>query len=151
MFGFPDLTSFNVYKTRSKDARIIGVERTRVDDLSLKHGDMVFVEVTGGGVVKNENHAIPVTQGNNNNHRVVKSSSNGVSISEDEVDQKLWKTSGLIERPPDEKLCTHGPNGKCLNCTPLEPYDEAYLKEHNIKHMSFHSYLRKMTRGVDKY
>lgn len=26
-----------------------------------------------------------------------------------------------------------------------------YLKEQNIKHLSFHSYLRKLTAGVDRY
>lgn len=40
--------------------------------------------------------------------------------------------------------CRHNLNGRCVHCAPLEPWDEAYLKEHNIKHMSFHSYLRKI-------
>lgn len=47
--------------------------------------------------------------------------------------------------------CRHGANGCCVHCTPLEPFDEAYLKEQNIKHLSFHSYLRKLTAGVDRY
>ena len=72
------------------------------------------------------------------------------STNEDDVDTKLWNQTGLIDRPLDEKLCRHGPNAKCLHCTPLEPYDEGYLKEHKIKHMSFHGYLKKMTRGIDK-
>lgn len=47
--------------------------------------------------------------------------------------------------------CRHGANACCLHCSPLEPFDEAYLKEQKIKHMSFHSYLRKLTAGVDRY
>lgn len=38
-----------------------------------------------------------------------------------------------------------------MHCSPLEPFDEIYLKEQNIKHLSFHSYLRKLTAGVDRY
>lgn len=71
-------------------------------------------------------------------------------LKEDAVDVELWKSSGLIERPKHPILCKHGSNGKCVNCVPLEPYDEGYLKEHKINHMSFHSYLRKMTTGIDK-
>lgn len=47
--------------------------------------------------------------------------------------------------------CRHGDNGCCVHCSPLEPYDEEYLKTQNMKHLSFHSYLRKMTAGVAKY
>jgi len=46
--------------------------------------------------------------------------------------------------------CRHGDNGCCVHCSPLEPYDEEYLKTQNMKHLSFHSYLRKMTAGVAK-
>lgn len=38
-----------------------------------------------------------------------------------------------------------------MHCSPLEPFDEIYLKEQNIKHLSFHSHLRKLTAGVDRY
>lgn len=47
--------------------------------------------------------------------------------------------------------CRHGDNGCCVHCSPLEPYDEEYLKTQNMKHLSFHSYLRKMTAGMAKY
>lgn len=46
--------------------------------------------------------------------------------------------------------CHHNTNSRCVHCSPLEPYDEAYLKEQNVKHLSFHSYLRKMTSGADR-
>ncbi|KPJ03663.1 Nuclear protein localization protein 4-like [Papilio xuthus] len=66
---------------------------------------------------------------------------------EDEVDLELYKLSGAIQRERDDKLCRHNSKGCCVHCSPLEPWDEGYLREHNIKHMSFHAYLRKITSG----
>ncbi|XP_073976904.1 nuclear protein localization 4 isoform X2 [Rhodnius prolixus] len=71
-------------------------------------------------------------------------------VIEDEVDQILWGMDGKVHRNKDEKLCHHGRNACCVHCSPIEPYDEAYLREQNIKHMSFHAYLRKLTGGVDR-
>ena len=45
--------------------------------------------------------------------------------------------------------CLHGDNSSCIHCLPLEPYDAAYLKDLNVKHMSFHAYLRKLSSGLD--
>lgn len=46
--------------------------------------------------------------------------------------------------------CRHNSNGCCVHCSPIEPFDENYLKEQKIKHMSFHAYIRKLTSGVDR-
>ena len=73
-----------------------------------------------------------------------------VNVTEDEVDEQLRKLDGKIQRKRDEKLCRHGPNGCCVHCSPLEPFDEVYLKEQNIKHLSFHAYLKKFTAGGDR-
>ncbi|TKR76997.1 hypothetical protein L596_018051 [Steinernema carpocapsae] len=67
----------------------------------------------------------------------------------DEVDRILAKTEGKIERKRG-RMCNHGANSKCTNCLPLDPYDEEYLKEKEIKHMSFHSHVRKLTDGHGK-
>jgi len=73
-------------------------------------------------------------------------------IVEDKVDSILHKKDGRIERKKGasrECQCTSIAQ-RCLYCAPLEPYDSAYLKENGIKHMSFHSYLKKLSGGVDK-
>lgn len=148
---------FLAYADREKNRRIVGVERLLVSDHGLKHGDIVFVDLVeeNGAVPHDEPAAVPSSgSGGKVAAEDVKRlfrCTDEVSRSEDEVDVKLWGLSGLIERPRDEKLCRHGANAKCLHCTPLEPYDAGYLKEQKIKHMSFHSYLRKMTRGADRY
>lgn len=73
-----------------------------------------------------------------------------VNIREDDVDIELNTKDGMIPRKKDPRSCHHGENAGCVYCCPLPPYDEAYLKEHKIKHLSFHSYMRKLTSGVDK-
>ncbi|CAB3404758.1 unnamed protein product [Caenorhabditis bovis] len=67
----------------------------------------------------------------------------------DDVDRFLATQDGLIQRPkgPD---CRHSARQKCSNCLPLDPFDEEYLKKKDIKHMSFHSYIRKLTGSEGK-
>ena len=97
-----------------------------------------------------ENHS------NSNNNHIIEKLKNSivsteVNTNEDEVDVILYGQTGRIERQPDPNLgCRHGPNAKCVYCASIEPYDETYLREHNIKHMSFHTYLKKLTNGIDK-
>lgn len=152
VFNFDSFGSFDAYTTRTKQNKIKGVERITVSSLGLKNGDMIYVKES----TSTNDDEVTVSNDDNTTEALPAAmikpleALNGLSLAEDEVDIKLWNMSGLIERSKDERFCRHGPNGKCLHCTPLEPYDETYLKEHNIKHMSFHSYLRKMTRGIDK-
>ena len=49
--------------------------------------------------------------------------------------------------------CHHGPQGKCINCMPIEPYDIDYLTKRDppIKFISFNAYIKKLQSGIDKY
>ncbi|CAO4368077.1 unnamed protein product [Caenorhabditis nigoni] len=61
----------------------------------------------------------------------------------DEVDLFLSQQDGQIQRPKGPS-CRHPARQKCTNCLPLDPFDEEYLKEKDIKHMSFHAHVRKL-------
>lgn len=67
------------------------------------------------------------------------------SVQEDPVDVYWRSQGGNIPRGRDARFCKHGINAMCDYCTPLEPYDAAYHKENNIKYLSYHAYLRKLT------
>ncbi|XP_065065958.1 nuclear protein localization protein 4 homolog [Rhopilema esculentum] len=73
-------------------------------------------------------------------------------VFEDEIDVTLSKEEGIVHRNRDPQLCHHGPHGKCLHCSPLEPYDEEYLKTLNppVKHMAFHAYIKKLRSGASR-
>ncbi|XP_071501994.1 nuclear protein localization protein 4 homolog [Diadema antillarum] len=138
---------FQLYRGRNKTDQLKASSKITLKSLNIKHGDMLYLVATN---VQDDGVAGSSSQGNASDGH--SSQAPLSAVTEDEVDQFLSKQNGKIHRQRDEQLCHHGVNAKCVHCVPLEPYDERYLKDHDppIKHLSFHSHLRKITGGVDK-
>lgn len=168
-FGYPD-DGFALYKERNCTKELVSSRSQSVKDSALKHGDMIYLRSVAGPSTSKQQ---PPERSSSVASIASTSSSSGATTSgggggfsreptpstsgatallngEDPVDIELYKQDGRIQRKRDEKLCRHNSNGCCVHCSPLEPYDEAYLKEQKIKHFSFHSYLKKLTSGVDR-
>nr|XP_027205548.1 nuclear protein localization protein 4 homolog [Dermatophagoides pteronyssinus] len=139
-YDIDDIFGFKLFKDAQFTQPILMHERKSLQDFNLKHGDLIHLKITVNNSLSNGNDSTTLSK--------LFNVSNSKEI--DSVDTILMKRDGLIERKMDANLCQHGPKAKCVHCAPIEPYDESYMKEHNIKHMSFHSYLRKLKRGADK-
>lgn len=100
-------------------------------ELGFKNGEMLFLdyEVGGGPAAPAQAQAEP--------------------LRELEVDQQLEKETGMIKREKSA-LCKHSDKGMCEYCSPLPPWDKSYREAHQIKHMSFHAYLKELNQNTNK-
>ncbi|KAK9467162.1 NPL4 family-domain-containing protein [Lipomyces arxii] len=132
-----------------------------VSDLSLKHGDLLFVSYSEGAAqpesIKTTTplptamrlNGRPVAEADAHFRPAVNAvsgtnASPWESVVQEKVDDYLDTVDGKISRKRDPKMCKHSEKGMCDYCMPLEPFDSSYLSEHGIKFLSFHSYIRKL-------
>ncbi|KAA0187276.1 hypothetical protein HAZT_HAZT001750 [Hyalella azteca] len=170
VFGVP-ADHFSIYQDRTRKQELACSARRSVRAAKLSHGDMIFLHPSAAASTSSsssssyssQSHTMdvdpqPSTSGLNKKPcRSALSSSNGSDLTvnkalvvEDAVDQQLVKLDGRIPGKRNPLLCHHKGNSKCIHCTDIDPWDENYLKENNIKHMSFHTYIRRLKSGVDK-
>lgn len=127
-----DTNGWALFRTRDGSELIQERDTRTVKDVGLRHGDMIFL--------KEEPHSPKQEEPLNE------------WVFEDDIDVALSNDDGLTKRKRDPQLCHHGINGKCLHCSPFEPYDEAYLKTLNppVKHMAFHAFIKKLRSGASR-
>ncbi|CAF0810758.1 unnamed protein product [Rotaria sp. Silwood1] len=149
IFSLPSSDHFILYREKNKKSPI---PHSSIKT-SFRHGDIIYlVSEQDNLFLKEKNSSLTIKS----DKPIVKSSSQpnflskSIDNKEDDVDLQLDKIDGRIPRQQDPRLCHHNRHGKCLNCIPIEPYDEEYLKNHNppIKHMSFQAYIRKLQNEI---
>lgn len=75
-------------------------------NIPLRHGDMLYLDA----VMSPGSQVSMAAQ----------------QVKQDEVDNILQEKDGRIYREINVQLCHHGPQGKCLNCAPLEVCNHGY-------------------------
>jgi len=108
--------------------------------LQLKHGEILFLFFNSGpNVTTVESASEPMEETDSSNN------DGFVKTKEDQIDVDLWKVDWSSVNANHEK-------GTVIRVDEMraDPWDAAYLKEHAIKFLSFHSHMRKLTSGVDK-
>ncbi|XP_055902406.1 nuclear protein localization protein 4 homolog [Eupeodes corollae] len=141
---------FGLFKERNFTKELSSNLSQTISLFNFNHGDMIYLKPMAGTTRRSSTSTPPQTFNDGNNSNATLNPKKNVEIKEDDVDLTLAKEDGRIQRGRDSKLCRHNMNGCCVHCSPIEPYDDTYLKEQNIKHLSFHSYIRKQTSGVDR-
>ncbi|GBC05311.1 hypothetical protein RclHR1_06170015 [Rhizophagus clarus] len=131
-----DYNSLEISDNPTNTIPIVELERKTISELGIKHGHLLYVAFKE-----------PETDGSNTIQTDSKMSTSNLSVKQNPVDDLLEKQDGLIKRDKDQKFCKHSANGMCDYCMPLEPYDQGYLTEKGIKHMSFHAYLKSINKA----
>lgn len=122
------------------------IAQRTVTELGLNHGDIVYINY--GLVANNEKSSQILNTTNSVNIKPV-TINNKPNVKELAIDEKLEKENGSIPRNRSQ-FCKHGDKGMCEYCSPLPPWDEKYHEEKNIKHISFHSYLKELNDLTNK-
>ena len=152
----PSTVTLNNQPQGGDQRTVLSLKGVTLERVGVAHGDMLFLDYKVQNQLQNghrpsENEDIPAgVPIANNTSQTARISAPWENVRQSELDDRLDKQEGKIPRKRDYRLCRHGDKGMCEFCQPIEPYDAGYLAEKKIKHLSFHSHLRKLNAGKNK-
>ncbi|KAH3902244.1 probable Nuclear protein localization protein 4 [Saccharomycodes ludwigii] len=137
----PRLGSIKI-SCNGRNVTLDSISDQSVQQLDLKHGDMLTIDY------EDQQQQQRLNKDNNINNPSISLNTKDLlksapKLPELPVDIELSKENGLIPRK-QSKLCKHGDKGMCEYCSPLPPWDRTYKEENNIKHISFHAYVKSL-------
>ncbi|PWN26228.1 polyubiquitin-tagged protein recognition complex, Npl4 component [Jaminaea rosea] len=154
------LTFSNEPRGGEQDAN--GLKGNTLGDLGITHGHLLYIaykeqaqkqvasqeqpdeQPSSSNAVNGTPAITPAASASGSSAKPVSLTRPWENVREDAVDAYWSRKDGMIPRPKDTKFCRHGDKAMCDYCMPLEPYDAKYHAENNIKHSSFHAYLKKL-------
>ncbi|KAI5449687.1 nuclear protein localization protein 4 [Naganishia albida] len=151
--GTPDHASITLspQPVGGEKVPLTALQGRKVGDMGFNHGDMLFMAYKLQETApREEEPSIPipsqdvVSSGGPSAQALTKPLNDLSRVQEDPADAFWRGKDGKIARGRDVTMCRHGAKGMCDYCMPLEPYDATYQATHQIKHLSFHAYLRKL-------
>ncbi|KZP32264.1 polyubiquitin-tagged protein recognition complex, Npl4 component [Athelia psychrophila] len=133
---------------RGNETKASQLKRRNLESLGLKHGDLIFVTYKSQAQEPAPQETASSSSVPDSAAPAIPAGTDGKrpweTVQEDPVDV-YWRTQdGKIPRERNAQFCRHGAKGMCDYCMPLEPYDAAHHTENQIKHLSYHAYLRKI-------
>ncbi|KAJ6501676.1 NPL4 family-domain-containing protein [Mycena vitilis] len=135
-----DPSSFTISnQPRGNEANFSTLKGRSLKSLGLNHTDLVFVNYVSKEAPSSSSSTQPSSDAVPTTTRIWE------TVKEDPVDVYWRSQDGKIPRSRDARFCTHATNGMCDYCMPLEPYNALYHKEHAIKHLSYHAYLKQIS------
>ncbi|KAI0344127.1 polyubiquitin-tagged protein recognition complex, Npl4 component [Trametopsis cervina] len=133
---------------RGNETLVSTLRNRTLQSLGIKHGDLLFVSYQSRASPSTSTPAVAPPASTTNGTAAPATHAPKrpwESVQEDPVDTYWRSQDGKIPRGRDSNFCKHGFNAMCDYCMPLEPYDAKYHSEHNIKHLSYHAYINKLS------
>lgn len=117
-----------------------------VQKLGLNHGDMLFVSYTDSAAAAPAVEAVTAETAPQMTAAHIRDATKQLP-----VDDFLEKQDGKIKRQLSAlQQRKFGNRGMGEDTLPVDPWDEEYLKEQKIKHMSYHAYVKKLNSQANK-
>lgn len=150
---FIDTKSISIKFPNGKSYNLDSIHTQTLDQLMLKNGDLLALDYSIDNNTNNNDNANTVDMGKSLSGKIMDTvrinTTTSTKAKQSLLDDELDKDPGFIPRKKGP-LCRHNDQGMCEYCSPLPPWDKEYQLDNNIKHISFHSFVKELNSHVNK-